>query len=228
MPHGLTSSLTDEELDKLETLLGSYPEAMNIEMLDGFFAALVCSPELVMPSTYVPFILGTEESQFSDQEEAEDFYDFLLRHWNAVVRSLHEDEFYDLVVIEREGEDSYGNDWALGFMQGLEIGGQAWGDLLDDEEHGGVLVPILALAHEYDPDPEMRPEPIDTERRDLMLVMISTSLKRIFQYFEPHRRQISSTSQGRIPFRHASRKIGRNEPCPCGSNRKYKHCCGRN
>ena len=24
-----------------------------------------------------------------------------------------------------------------------------------------------------------------------------------------------------------SRKIGRNEPCPCGSGKKYKHCCGR-
>jgi len=24
-----------------------------------------------------------------------------------------------------------------------------------------------------------------------------------------------------------SRKVGRNEPCPCGSGRKYKHCCGR-
>jgi len=23
-------------------------------------------------------------------------------------------------------------------------------------------------------------------------------------------------------------KIGRNDPCPCGSNRKYKHCCGKN
>jgi SEC-C motif-containing protein len=22
-------------------------------------------------------------------------------------------------------------------------------------------------------------------------------------------------------------KIGRNDPCPCGSGRKYKHCCGR-
>ena len=24
------------------------------------------------------------------------------------------------------------------------------------------------------------------------------------------------------------RKIGRNEPCPCGSGKKYKYCCGRN
>ena len=25
-----------------------------------------------------------------------------------------------------------------------------------------------------------------------------------------------------------SKKVGRNEPCPCGSGKKYKHCCGRN
>jgi SEC-C motif-containing protein len=23
-------------------------------------------------------------------------------------------------------------------------------------------------------------------------------------------------------------KVGRNEPCPCGSGKKYKHCCGKN
>lgn len=27
--------------------------------------------------------------------------------------------------------------------------------------------------------------------------------------------------------RHADRKVGRNEPCPCGSGKKYKKCCGR-
>ena len=26
----------------------------------------------------------------------------------------------------------------------------------------------------------------------------------------------------------AERKIGRNEPCPCGSGKKYKNCCGKN
>lgn len=25
----------------------------------------------------------------------------------------------------------------------------------------------------------------------------------------------------------AAQKVGRNEPCPCGSGKKYKHCCGR-
>ena len=25
----------------------------------------------------------------------------------------------------------------------------------------------------------------------------------------------------------AGPKVGRNDPCPCGSGKKYKHCCGR-
>ena len=28
-------------------------------------------------------------------------------------------------------------------------------------------------------------------------------------------------------FVRSGRKVGRNEPCPCGSGKKYKHCCGR-
>ena len=28
-------------------------------------------------------------------------------------------------------------------------------------------------------------------------------------------------------YRRTSRKIGRNEPCPCGSGKKYKDCCGK-
>jgi preprotein translocase subunit SecA len=29
------------------------------------------------------------------------------------------------------------------------------------------------------------------------------------------------------PYVRDQRKVGRNEPCPCGSGKKYKHCCGR-
>ncbi|RAZ95039.1 hypothetical protein DK853_32050, partial [Klebsiella oxytoca] len=27
-------------------------------------------------------------------------------------------------------------------------------------------------------------------------------------------------------YTRSQRKIGRNEPCPCGSGKKYKNCCG--
>ena len=30
------------------------------------------------------------------------------------------------------------------------------------------------------------------------------------------------------PYRREGKKIGRNEPCPCGSGKKYKKCCGAN
>ena len=33
-------------------------------------------------------------------------------------------------------------------------------------------------------------------------------------------------SQGQAPFVRGDRKVGRNEPCPCGSGRKYKQCHG--
>ncbi|MBE6015583.1 MAG: preprotein translocase subunit SecA [Lachnospiraceae bacterium] len=29
------------------------------------------------------------------------------------------------------------------------------------------------------------------------------------------------------PKKRSSAKVGRNDPCPCGSGKKYKHCCGR-
>ena len=29
------------------------------------------------------------------------------------------------------------------------------------------------------------------------------------------------------PFKRESDKIGRNDPCPCGSGKKYKNCCGK-
>ena len=32
---------------------------------------------------------------------------------------------------------------------------------------------------------------------------------------------------GSAPFVRTARKVGRNEPCPCGSGKKYKRCCGR-
>ncbi len=37
----------------------------------------------------------------------------------------------------------------------------------------------------------------------------------------------SSSEPVREPIRRDKPKVGRNQPCPCGSGKKYKHCCGR-
>ena len=46
----------------------------------------------------------------------------------------------------------------------------------------------------------------------------ATPAERVSQR-RPHAKQMTVKRNGR--------KIGRNEPCPCGSGKKYKHCCGR-
>jgi uncharacterized protein len=82
----------------------------------------------------------------------------------------------------------------------------------------------MLLAHEHDPDPVMRPKPVAPDKRAEILQMMIAGLTRIYRYFEPHRRSSAGASRP-IPLRREGRKIGRNDPCPCGSGRKYKRCC---
>ncbi|MDO4517704.1 MAG: SEC-C metal-binding domain-containing protein [Bacillota bacterium] len=45
---------------------------------------------------------------------------------------------------------------------------------------------------------------------------------------EDKMREIAKSYRQSRTVRRESPKIGRNDPCPCGSGKKYKHCCGRN
>jgi preprotein translocase subunit SecA len=37
---------------------------------------------------------------------------------------------------------------------------------------------------------------------------------------------LPAAAEATAPFVRGERKVGRNEPCPCGSGKKYKHCHG--
>ncbi|HEY9396544.1 MAG TPA: preprotein translocase subunit SecA [Burkholderiales bacterium] len=39
--------------------------------------------------------------------------------------------------------------------------------------------------------------------------------------------EVGSSSAGHTPFVRSGEKVGRNDPCPCGSGKKYKHCHGK-
>jgi len=39
--------------------------------------------------------------------------------------------------------------------------------------------------------------------------------------------RVAPAGSGKQPVKVKGKKVGRNEPCPCGSGKKYKHCCGR-
>ena len=213
-------------------MLGRSERAMNLEMLDGFFAALICGPDLVRPSEYLRVIWGGDkiggDKGWRDEAEMQDFFDLIMRHWNSIAGPLSSGDVFVPFLLEADDGVARGNDWAEGFARGMKLRSDLWTELLDDEKHAGSLVPILALAHERDPDPAMRPykEPIDAERREQLIIGAAAGVTRIYRYFA-ERRCASSADPGiATPQRSARGKVGRNEPCPCGSGKKFKKCCG--
>jgi uncharacterized protein len=225
----LTSQpLTDEQFDRLETFLEVHgPADVNLEWVDGYFAALICGPDLVLPSEYLSHVLG-EEFDFDSDGQAADIIELLMLHWNTIagelLRTLGEPEVYMPVLLEDDAGIARGNDWAKGFMRGVRMRPESWRELLYSEKHGGSVLPMMMLAHEDDPDPAMRPPPIGDEKREEILLEMIAGLTRIYRHFEQQRRSPGHTSAN-VPARREGRKIGRNEPCPCGSGRKYKQCC---
>ena len=224
------SPLTDAELDRLGDffIAGESDNAMNLEELDGFFAALTAGPETVMPSEYLPEVFGGEMSdtcEFGSLDEANEILGLLMRHWNSIAETLLKGEVHVPLLLEDEDGTAHGNDWAQGFMRGMHMRHDGWARLIEDEEHGGCLLPMMMLYHENDEDPVMRPEPISPEQREKIIVHMAAGLMGAYRYFREGRRDgVGSTFKSE--HGRAASKVGRNDPCPCGSGKKYKKCCG--
>jgi SEC-C motif len=52
-------------------------------------------------------------------------------------------------------------------------------------------------------------------------------MNKIYHYFEAQRLLGTDLLGNMSTFRRTMPKIGRNEPCPCGSGKKFKQCCGK-
>jgi uncharacterized protein len=224
--------LTDAELDRLNEILKNFGDkrSMNIEELDGFLAALICGPETVLPSEYLPMIWGDSmvlQDSFTAQPLLQDFLSLIMRHWNVIADTLHSGEVFLPLLNQDENGISHANDWANGFLRGMQLRTQQWNTLLDDEEHVGWMVPIFALANEHNPDPEMRPytEPMSAEMREKLIISVAAGVMGIYRFFQKLR-VLEEPSFSETTVRRITPKVGRNDPCPCGSGKKFKQCCG--
>ena len=189
---------------------------MNVEALDGFFAALIAGPETVMPSEYYREVFGGEMSdacEFSSLEEANEILGLMMRHWNTIAGTLFKGEVYVPLLLEDEHGVAHGNDWARGFMRGMHMRHDGWAELVNDEEHGGCLIPMMMLCHEHDEDPEMRPKPITPEKREDIIVHMAAGLVGAYRYFREHRKAYAGSASAPEP-RSTTSKVGRNDPCP--------------
>src|SRR5262245_29710786 len=96
--HSFDQALTEAELSELEGYLASeaLPEAcMDLEMLDGFLAAVIVGPEAIVPSEWLPLALGfldegDEELAFRDEREGERIVELVKRYYNSVAIVLQE------------------------------------------------------------------------------------------------------------------------------------------
>jgi uncharacterized protein len=192
-PIASPNPLTDDEFEKLGDFLGAIKKrrAINLEEMDGFFAAVICGPEIVTPGECLPYVCGNELSNdgvFQSVEEAQEILNLVLRHWNTIAGTLYKGRVYFPLLLEDDNGVAHGNDWAKGFLQGMSLRRNSWNKLLDDEQHGGSLVPIFMLAHEHDPDPKLHPPPISPKKREDILTRLAASVTVAYVYFEPQRR----------------------------------------
>ena len=82
----------DEELDRLNDLLNQIPverEGMTIVEFDGYVAALIVCPEMILPSEWLPPVWGGD-SAFEDLAKAEDIIGAVMGHYNRVAQALAE------------------------------------------------------------------------------------------------------------------------------------------
>ncbi len=224
--------LSDSELDRLGDFLGQCKggKTMNLEELDGFFAALVAGPDTVLPSEYYPHVFGgslEETCEFDSLDHVNATLGLLSRHWNTIAGTLYANEVYLPLLLEDDEGVAHANDWARGFMRGVELRKNDWADLINSEEDGGSILPMLMLYHEHDADPEMRPNPIVPEQREDIIAHMAAGLLQIYRYYLSRRGTAMPRRTSSEPVRRDAAKVGRNDPCPCGSGKKYKHCHGR-
>jgi uncharacterized protein len=72
---------------------------MNLEELDGFFAALICGPEVVRPSEYLPVIWG---DNIGKQPVLQDFLSLIMRHWNVIADTLYSGDVFLPLLLEAD------------------------------------------------------------------------------------------------------------------------------
>jgi len=232
--------LDDDQIERLSALLDQRAvpfKGFNLEALDGYLSAIALSPESVPAEEWQPPIWGTPPRWENDAERAQvtamledqlhlatqracfdgdDLPDLL-----APLLWLPEDPDAEPPASEEDDALDVGRDWAFGFFRGVELREAAWERWLDESEWVDEIFHLLdqlASGEILAEDPTQAPTRIDYRQR----LDIIASLPGMLADLQHHR---IDTLTPREPLRRAE-VPERNAPCPCGSGRKYKKCCG--
>ena len=208
--------LSEAEFAELGELLAAIPEPLDpfvLDEADGFVAGIAVQAVAVPSEQWLRFIFDAEGHRWGeDQPSAERARAsaLLVRREAAVRSALAEFGSFDPWLADAADADDPVTatvaPWIAGFLSALDI------FPLDDADDLEVVVSRLE-RYLATPVPD-RPLSIDTAISDVMLGVFA-----LYQRSEEQRYRVA-------PVQRDAPKVGRNEPCPCGSGRKWKQCHG--
>lgn len=225
---------TDDDLEDLEDLLLSLPdEGMLLSEFDGFCAGLIVCPQLISPSEWLPLVLG-DPASFDSPEGVQAVMDPIMAHYNRVARSLvppasDYEAIYD--ADERTGETLW-ELWLSGFSSALALRPDCLDEIAGEEALQAVATYVqLHLTAEREEGLDAGTMAYLTQAAPTLIPEMVVTLNAVTKGLGTPGRPaplpgIQAPSDP--PFLNPHRKVGRNDPCPCGSGRKYKRCCGAN
>jgi uncharacterized protein len=219
-------ALTDPDLDRLERYLNAEERSESTLPLDatqGLLAAVVSAPAPIPPSRWLPVVLG-EEHEFATDEEAQEITGLLIALHNDVADQLNQGEGFDFIFYGGEGEDHDSIAvWCEGYLMGVDLAEPGWEQDTSPEDLDELLFPFLMLSGQWKDmqiaagEPPMDPAEEEKVLADLRAALADEVLANRKYWFA---RSIPPTVRRSAP------KVGRNDPCPCGSGKKFKNCCG--
>ena len=207
---------------RLMELLDAKSEAHNTMRCDevqGFMMALLSGPDALNPTNWLPEILG-EESLFDAKERTE--IERLVMAMAADMRmKLNEKILPDLWFYEDEAGNPDFYTWCNAYLYALDIVPTDWFEAVDQEEFEDLFYPIMALGGIYD-DEENGEVILHLSEKEL--TQLESDLPHVLLDIYWYWQAIINKPQ---TVRREGEKVGRNDPCPCGSGKKYKACCGK-
>ncbi len=214
--------LSGQELDRLELLLDENDfnwQAMPLDMLQGFLCGIASLPMEVPPEEWLPWALGIDPWP-ETHPEAPAWFELLVRYYHQQVRALEGAEDAELMFYEdTQHVTTKFEHWCVGFVEPFEIFEMPTDLARDPAELDELLFPLRVLANALEDDERARIPDKEWTRlleecgTDLWPAVVDT-----YKYGTALRNRPTTIKRG-------GPKVGRNDPCPCGSGKKFKNCC---
>jgi len=213
-----------DELDRL--LLDQSDDCMLLTQLDGFLTGIIVSPVLLPPGRWLRQIWAGDDNEgkpaFADSQGFQHFMDMVMRHYHQILASLDRPGEYEPVLeIDTRTEETLWEMWIEGFGQAMDLAPEGWGRIEADDDTGcnAALTGIRTLRAFANGETRLNQEEEDSwDKKAPALIPIWVEIL--------HQWRVDNDPHRPAPITRA--KIGRNDPCPCGSGKKYKKCCGLN